>query len=333
MEVWVQNLSGNHERFTWNRCSVTAAQIWEDVSSRFGIPQNELRFTINSKELNEPTRIFTLEDIETLPPIRTSLRLLGGKGGFGALLRGAGAKIGTKKTANFDDCRDLNGRRIRHVKDQKRLEEWQAQEKERALEAEAKKDKKKKKAPIHVFNDSSYTEAVKDIAENTEVAVEEGIKRLIEQSSMPVVEEKPVKRRKKSIFDDYGYDSSEDEQSSPTSSKEEVETSPQPSTEIAESIPISTPVPEKSDPISEAIADAVTEAIASKSEESDVIDLMKFDSAQSLESIGNDRLKEELKQRGLLFGGNLQQKAARLYQTKGLRWDEIPNNLKQKDKR
>ena len=46
------------------------------------------------------------------------LRLLGGKGGFGALLR-SGAR--GSKTENFDACRDLSGRRLRHVNADKQL--------------------------------------------------------------------------------------------------------------------------------------------------------------------------------------------------------------------
>ena len=46
------------------------------------------------------------------------LRLLGGKGGFGALLR-SGAR--GSQTENFDACRDLSGRRLRHVNADKQL--------------------------------------------------------------------------------------------------------------------------------------------------------------------------------------------------------------------
>src|SRR4051812_21630220 len=60
--------------------------------------------------------------------IEASLRLLGGKGGFGALLRGAGAATSKIKISN-DDCRDLSGRRIRHVKNEQRLAEWYAEQK------------------------------------------------------------------------------------------------------------------------------------------------------------------------------------------------------------
>ena len=61
-----------------------------------------------------------LEDARTLAECGVSrdstvhlvLRLLGGKGGFGALLR-SGARA--SHTQNFDACRDLSGRRLRHV--------------------------------------------------------------------------------------------------------------------------------------------------------------------------------------------------------------------------
>ena len=63
-------------------------------------------------------------------------RLLGGKGGFGALLRGAGRAA---LTDNFDACRDLSGRRLRHVNADKKLADWAAEAKERQLEKLAMK--------------------------------------------------------------------------------------------------------------------------------------------------------------------------------------------------
>ncbi|KAE8664913.1 Autophagy 6 isoform 1 [Hibiscus syriacus] len=73
-----------------------------------------------------------------------SLRLLGGKGGFGSLLRGAATKAGQKKTNNFEACRDMSGRRLRHVNAEKRLEEWKAEEEQRKLEKMAEDFIKKK---------------------------------------------------------------------------------------------------------------------------------------------------------------------------------------------
>lgn len=51
-----------------------------------------------------------------------SARLLGGKGGFGSMLRAQGGRMNAQKTTNFEACRDLQGRRIRTVNEAKRLE-------------------------------------------------------------------------------------------------------------------------------------------------------------------------------------------------------------------
>jgi hypothetical protein len=48
----------------------------------------------------------------------------GGKGGFGALLRSMSKKKGARTTKDFGACRDLNGRRIRHVNDELVLQKW-----------------------------------------------------------------------------------------------------------------------------------------------------------------------------------------------------------------
>jgi Silencing defective 2 N-terminal ubiquitin domain len=42
--------------------------------------------------------------------------LCGGKGGFGSMLRAQGGKMSSRRGTNFDDCRDLNGRRLRTVR-------------------------------------------------------------------------------------------------------------------------------------------------------------------------------------------------------------------------
>lgn len=52
--------------------------------------------------------------------LNISLKVCGGKGGFGSLLRGQGM---IARVDNFEACRDLNGRRIRHVNDEIRLAE------------------------------------------------------------------------------------------------------------------------------------------------------------------------------------------------------------------
>ncbi|KAK6997778.1 protein SDE2 [Biomphalaria glabrata] len=54
--------------------------------------------------------------------------LLGGKGGFGFMLRAIGAQI--EKTTSREACRDLSGRRMRDINNEK-LKEWLAKEAER----------------------------------------------------------------------------------------------------------------------------------------------------------------------------------------------------------
>ena len=47
------------------------------------------------------------------------VRVLGGKGGFGSMLRAIGAQI--EKTTSREACRDLSGRRIRDINNEKKL--------------------------------------------------------------------------------------------------------------------------------------------------------------------------------------------------------------------
>jgi Silencing defective 2 N-terminal ubiquitin domain len=50
--------------------------------------------------------------------------LKGGKGGFGTLLKGQSKQAGAKRTTDFGACRDLQGRRLRHVNDEIKLRKW-----------------------------------------------------------------------------------------------------------------------------------------------------------------------------------------------------------------
>lgn len=50
--------------------------------------------------------------------------ILGGKGGFGTLLKNQSKRAGAKTTLDFGACRDLNGRRLRHVNDEIKLRKW-----------------------------------------------------------------------------------------------------------------------------------------------------------------------------------------------------------------
>lgn len=80
-----------------------------------------------------------LRDEDAAVPSRIEMRrrgLRGGKGGFGAMLKASGKGGGGKRTKDFGACRDLNGRRLRHVNNEIALRRWRRQvaEKKRAKE-------------------------------------------------------------------------------------------------------------------------------------------------------------------------------------------------------
>ena len=64
--------------------------------------------------------------------------LVGGKGGFGSLLRHSKSK---KKTTNFSAMRDLSGRRFRQIRNQIDLERWKEAVERKKQEAKEKKEK------------------------------------------------------------------------------------------------------------------------------------------------------------------------------------------------
>ena len=63
---------------------------------------------------------------DATPYVSASFRLplLGGKGGFGTLLKGQSKQAGAKTTLDFGACRDLSGRRLRHINDEVKLRKW-----------------------------------------------------------------------------------------------------------------------------------------------------------------------------------------------------------------
>lgn len=132
-----------------------------------------------------------------------SARLLGGKGGFGSMLRAQGGRMNAQKTTNFEACRDLQGRRIRTVNETKRLEStnrhvlkkkkklihaYRMQEELEAIpEREAEKREKlkrkieealKEREPRkHLFDDNKFLEESEEMVEGVKSAVGQAIKR------------------------------------------------------------------------------------------------------------------------------------------------------------
>lgn len=96
-----------------------------------GIPSTSQCLVYSRRQLQDETPLVEY-GVSSGSTLHLVLRLRGGKGGFGALLRGQGRD--GKLTTNFDACRDLQGRRIRHQRTEEELREWARQSKERELE-------------------------------------------------------------------------------------------------------------------------------------------------------------------------------------------------------
>jgi len=98
--------------------------IWQvkvKLTEEEGIPGEIIAITIDGIA-QEDSYIVVSEDCV----MRASLlaAVCGGKGGFGAQLRALAKQKAHRKTVDFGACRDLNGRRLRHVNDEILLQKW-----------------------------------------------------------------------------------------------------------------------------------------------------------------------------------------------------------------
>lgn len=136
---------------------------------------NEFYLSSNGKRLTRNDA--EILDYDEVRNVNCILRQVGGKGGFGSMLRAIGAQI--EKTTNREACRDLSGRRLRDINEEKRLRAWLDKQGEREREAEERKKRKIEKllaVPKHDFKDEEYEEARAKLTEKVSDAFEEGLK-------------------------------------------------------------------------------------------------------------------------------------------------------------
>ncbi|XP_014210297.1 protein SDE2 homolog [Copidosoma floridanum] len=162
---------------------ISGKQLIERVQNTLGAASHNF-FLKNNGRLIETNEIITNGDLLLVP------KLCGGKGGFGSMLRAIGAQI--EKTTNREACRDLSGRRLRDINEEKRLKAWIEKQSERKEEAAERKKKKLEKLcaqPKHEFKDKAYDQQRSVLTERVEEAVEIGfaaastlaVKRLADQ--------------------------------------------------------------------------------------------------------------------------------------------------------
>ncbi|KAB1219612.1 hypothetical protein CJ030_MR3G011128 [Morella rubra] len=144
--LFVKLLNGNTLTLRFASPAVSALALKNHLHDITRIPSRHQRLVTGGlRHISDDSIISCPDDgVAIFPTVHLLLRLVGGKGGFGSLLRGAATKAGQKKTNNFDACRDMSGRRLRHVNAEKKLEEWKAEEEQRKLERVAEEFIKKK---------------------------------------------------------------------------------------------------------------------------------------------------------------------------------------------
>jgi len=168
MVVIHSHVSGNRRTWSLPRTASTTLDVLAALVDREGDAPGIL--------LQSEGRVLEADDVvmEDMTVVAT-LALNGGKGGFGSMLRAIGAQI--QKTTNHEACRDLNGRRLRDVNEEKRILDYIS--KKAAREQEAKDRKRKRLAklderPKHVFEDRGYMQQKEKIEQNLYDALEKG---------------------------------------------------------------------------------------------------------------------------------------------------------------
>ncbi|CAF1503910.1 unnamed protein product [Rotaria magnacalcarata] len=169
----------------------TFGDIIQDLNDLLG--ENSYIIERNGKKIDFSAENQLLEDeIYKVWP-----KVLGGKGGFGSLLRSFGKQILISK--NKEACRDLNGRRMRDVNNEKKLKEWMQKQLEKS--ATPSSDQKSKSSadedqkdyrnvpPPHKFSDAAYDEQKKQIADDMDESV---------QIAAQLIQEEKRKKKKKS---------------------------------------------------------------------------------------------------------------------------------------
>jgi len=122
-----------------NTSYVTQDDLLSSISQKIGWPAyllcianvianqqctNDKLFPTNHTQQNNNNNLLYQHEPLTIKisPQYTSIR--GGKGGFGTLLKGQSKQAGARTTLDFGACRDLSGRRLRHVNDEIKLRKW-----------------------------------------------------------------------------------------------------------------------------------------------------------------------------------------------------------------
>ncbi|KAF2096384.1 hypothetical protein NA57DRAFT_15277, partial [Rhizodiscina lignyota] len=130
--------------------TTTIQDLTSTLYSRLPSVDYRLLLTTNSNKLLKPTSSVPISSLlsnqnETILPLRLSVPLCGGKGGFGSQLRAAGGRMSSRKKQGADttgSSRNLDGRRLRTVNEAKALAEYLAVKPEMARREKEERKKR-----------------------------------------------------------------------------------------------------------------------------------------------------------------------------------------------
>jgi hypothetical protein len=109
--------------------------------------------------------------------VRAKSSILGGKGGFGTLLKGQSRQAGAKLTTDFGACRDLQGRRLRHVNDEIKLRKWRERQRREASGEKVEADDLWK-TPSGIYNWHLMTPTWADISKKAAYRIKRQFKQM-----------------------------------------------------------------------------------------------------------------------------------------------------------
>ena len=344
------------------REGVAVAALARRLEASEGVPAREQAFACGAtlftpRDASRP-RLPALDEVSC----HLLLRVAGGKGGFGSLLR---ASRSGATTTNFDACRDLSGRRIRHVNAERKLAEDQRREKERELERaalkhinETRSSTKRKLAEIEEAERKRYREETAKVIGAVSDAVGAGLRERASEDAQEAANaeaKKRAERRAMKRVDAYmglglgGTSESDDSESESESEPEDRARAASEHEDKKGKAPARNPRRSAAGPGPAAAGasgsgggstrgapggssiskeeEEKTPPAAAPAEETpppaETIALSDFPNAAALERFGLDRLKAELAERGLKCGGTLAQRAERLWLLRDKTLEEV----------
>ncbi|KAF2017265.1 hypothetical protein BU24DRAFT_420305, partial [Aaosphaeria arxii CBS 175.79] len=148
--VIVDSIRGQNIAFTASK-DAPLSSIYETLHERAPwIENSSYILTTNSRRVishsSDPVSTLLASNADTFLPLRLTVPLCGGKGGFGSILRAQGGRMSSRKKKNQADAnassRNLDGRRLRTVAEAKALAEYLAIKPE--MERKEREERKKK---------------------------------------------------------------------------------------------------------------------------------------------------------------------------------------------